>query len=82
MLKEMEKLHKIKGNGCKFRTKCFKISMLLLWETFNLNQLVHKSDDHEITEKLIVAIVSEDHKYDHEKDNTAAGLSYLNVLNV
>ena len=56
--------------------------MLLLWETFNLNQLVHKSDDHEITEKLIVAIVSEDHKYDHEKENTAADLSYLNVLNV
>ena len=56
--------------------------MLLLWETFNLNQLVHKSDDHEITEKLIVAIVSEDHKYDHEEENTAADLSYLNVLNV
>ena len=55
--------------------------MLLLWETFNLNELVHKSDDHEITEKLIVAIVSEDHKYDHGKENTAAGLSYLNVLN-
>ena len=44
--------------------------------------MVHKSDDHEITEKLIVAIVSEDHKYDHENENTAAGLSYLNVADI
>ena len=28
--------------------------------TFNLNLLVHKSNDHEITGKLIVDIVSED----------------------
>ena len=53
--------------------------MLLLWETFNLNQLVHKSDDHEITEKLIVAIVSEDHKYDHENENTAADFKLFNI---
>ena len=25
MLKEVAKLYKIKGNSCKFRTKCFKI---------------------------------------------------------
>ena len=25
MLKEVAKLHKIEGNGCKFRTTCFKI---------------------------------------------------------
>ena len=29
-------------------------------ETFNLNLLVHESNDHEITGKLIVDIVSED----------------------
>ena len=48
-------------------------------ETFNLNLLVHKSDDHEITDKLIVAIVSEDRKYDHENENTAADFKLFNI---
>ena len=37
----------------------------------SLNLLVHKQDGHEICEKLIVAIVSEDQEYDHENQNTA-----------
>ena len=43
-------------------------------EDFNaisLNLLVHNQDGHEICEKLIVAIVSEDQEYDHENENTA-----------
>ena len=32
----------------------------IIVETFNLNLLVHKSNDHEINGKLIVDIVSED----------------------
>ena len=59
--------------------KMFEDLNAIIVETFNLNLLVHKSDDHEITDKLIVAIVSEDKKYDHENENIAADFKLFNI---
>ena len=50
----------------------------IIVETFNLNLLVHKSNDHEITGKLIVDIVSEDKLWSW-KGNAAADFKLFNI---